>query len=298
MKAIRLGLLGGLMTAAIAAVGFQEGTILRRELREGAKDTYTFSFKTTQKIEMDSSSGAPAGMFDEPIEVSATAMMGFVVGKLNAETKKADLNVSMTDFKLDMGRLAGMMGNMPELPKEIKMTAQIDDRNRVSNLKMPDVGMAGNMLMNTPGSNPMGSMFIEFPEQSVKVGDSWKIRVPGNPATGNKEVEFNAKLLSDTIVDGKPRAVVGLEGTINIDGDLSEMMKDTPQGGAMNGMKVLVKAIVGIKGQATIDKATGRTLKMDMDMDSKQNLEMPDMGMKMKINGISRLKLDLVPPKP
>jgi hypothetical protein len=69
------------------------------------------------------------------------------------------------------------------------------------------------------------------------------------------------------------------------------MLKGTPQGDMMGDMKILMVGKIEITGEALVDKVSGKTLSMSMLMKSAQNIEMPDMGMKMNVAGSTTMKI-------
>ena len=283
--------------AVALAFSAQDGVLLRKELKAGGKDAYQFSFKTTQQMNME---GGPAGAPQQvPIEVTASMKMTTSYGVVDEKEKKADLTVDMTEIAVDLGAMAGMMPGQ-EFPKEMKITGKIDTRNRVSQLKMPKTGAAGMMMMGGGMPNmSLGPMFVEFPEAPVKTGDTWKMTIAGNALTKKKDIVLDATLLGEKDFNGEKVYAISVKGIVALDGDMAEVVKDNPEmAGPMGDMKVLIKGTIDMSGEALVAKKTGRTLKMDLAMVSKQDMDFPEMGMKMNAAGNSTMKIVLIPPKP
>jgi len=214
--------------------------------------------------------------------------MALDYGALDEKAGKSDLAMNFTDIVWDMGQMGAMMGNQ-ELPKEMKATGKIDARNRITDLKTPNMGVRSMMM---GAGNPFGGMFVEFPEVPVKTGETWKVEMP-NPMSKEKKSELTATLVGEKEFDGAGAHIVSLKGTMNIDGDLGEMMKGTPEAEMTGGMKMLMVGKVDITGEALVEKSTGRTLSMSMLLKSAQKVDMPDMGMKMNLVGSTTVKMSL-----
>jgi hypothetical protein len=293
MRGYKVAAIGGLVMSVLVVVAAQDGKLLRRELKTGAVDTYSFSMKSNQTATMD---GGPAAGQEMPIDVGMTMKMALKQGAFDEKEKKAPVDVDVTEIALDLGSMGAMMGGANEIPKEMKLTAHLDHLNRLSGFKMPKMGMAGMMMGGGGGS--LGPLFVEFPEAPVKVGDSWKMKMPPMPIAKG-DTDLVATLTGEKEVDGKQLFTISVKGTMAVDGDMAEMMKDNPDfaNSPVGGMKMLMKGTVDFDGEALVEKATGRTIKMNMSMKSKQNMDMPDMGMQVKVSGISTIVLSLIPPK-
>ena len=279
------------LATALLAMASQDEVLLRRELKEGAADLYAMSMKSSQLLTMDAGMGMP----DMPIDMAMQLNMKIGYKSIDKEKNVADLDVLMTDIKFDFGEMGAMMGGAADqLPKEMQVTGKLDARNRITNVKFPSAGQASMMLGGGSGQT-LGPMFVEFPEKAVKFGDAWDVLLEGNSLTKNEPVKMKATLVGLKDLNGKSAYEISVKGTMALDGDVSDMLKDNPQAPQM---KVLMKGTIDMDGTALVEKITGRTLKMDLNMKSKQNIEIPDYGMMMHANGTTAIKIELVPPKP
>lgn len=282
-----------ILLAAGFALATQVGEqfTLRRKLEAGAEDTYKYEFKSSQTV---------AGMMggsDMPFDMSGSMLMTVKQLRLIEEGAKADLKVKMSDFKLDLGQFQDMaQGQMGQMPENLEFACQLDGRNRISSLSMPTGSAQMRMMMSQ--MNTFATMFIEFPEAPVKVGDSWEVTFPKNPMTGDKEVKLKATLSGTKEYEGKSVLVVKMAGTIPVNMDVGKMLESDPSMGAtMGGMKMLMTGKMDMNAEALIEKETGRTLSMDTLMQSTQKMEIPDMGMAVDMIGSTAMKMQLVPKK-
>ncbi|KAA0228606.1 hypothetical protein FCG40_03510 [Fimbriimonadia bacterium ATM] len=280
-----------ILLAAGFALATQSGDqfTLRRKLEAGAEDVYKFEFKSSQTI---------AGMMgggDTPFDMSGSMLMTVKQLQLIEEGAKADLKVKMSDFKFDFGQFQDMaQGQMAQMPEKLEFACKLDGRNRISSVDMPTGSAQMQMMMNQ--MNTFSTMFIEFPEAPVKVGDSWEVTFPKNPMTGDKEVKLKAVLSGTKEHEGKTVLIVKMTGAIPINMDIGKMLESDPNmGAAMGGMRMLMTGTMEMNAEALIEKETGRTLSMDTLMQATQKMEIPDMGMAIDMVGNTAMKMLLVP---
>lgn len=279
MKATRIVAVGVGLAAALALVAAQDTVLLRRQLRQGAKDSYNLTMKTSMVMDTGG-----AGMGTLPIDFAFTSKMDVSIERVSTDGKDANVTIKMSDVKYDLGQMGQMMGGQqPEMPQEMTMNGKLDVRNRLTGIRIPNApgpaGMLSQQMQNFP-------IFIEFPYDPVKVGDSWEVRLPATPMTGNKITRLKATLLGEKSAGEGTAWAIKLTGTMNINADLMEMMRQ--MGGEASGMPQMAMFMTGtmnVDGEALVEKETGRTIKFETTYKSDLTLDMPDMGMQMKQAG-------------
>lgn len=275
------------MFAAAATLAWATaGVTLRHEFKAETTDVYNVTMSMDQKI-------AVPAMGDQDMNMKATMKYGLKYGAADATGKAAvKLTISDMDMKMD-GSMGDMSGAMGQMPKEIIMNGKIDKRNRLSDLKAE--GQAGMAAMMSGANNAMMGMFIEFPEKEVNAGDEWDVVMPASKSTGNLEAKLKAKYIGERDEDGVPCYVLTLSGQIPMKMDMAEMMKDQPDpsGGAMGGMDMVISGTIDLKASGFVEKATGKTVKMDNNMTMKQQMEMKAMNMSIDMNGTMKFLMTL-----
>lgn len=251
----------------------QEGVLLRRALKEGAKDVYLMTMKSKNAI-----SGGPMGDMD--FSVDGTMKMTYLFGKVDAEKKLADITLTVSDINMKLGGGSAPMaeGMMGQMPKEIKVEGKMDEFGNIKESKMS--GQSMQMQMMTSGG--FSGTGIIFPEKAVKVGDSWDMKLPKNPMFGNKEQTIPAKIVGEKDIDGVACYELSYDGSIPVDMDLSKIAEES---GAPGGMEMTMKGTAKIKGTAQVDKVTGRLVMSDTTMNSKMKLDISAAGMTLDMNG-------------
>jgi hypothetical protein len=276
-----LALIGGAIVAATAFAVHQDGVVLKRVLTPNSTDTY--------KIEMKSVNSTPMG----DATVNGTMKVVYKIGSLG-EDGKADLEMVTSDMKFEFGGLAEMAsGMMNDLPKTTTVKGKIDERNRITDMKMPGANMQMQMLMGNTQSNVGQS--IEFPEGPVKVGDTWTVTIPKNEMAGMAESKLQAKLLKEADHNGVPAYQVTVTGSIPMKMDMAEMAKKNPEAaGGMAGMgSMILTGKNDVTINAIIEKSTGRTLEMTTTMKSKTNISGDQLPMTIDVDGNTTIKMTL-----
>ncbi len=285
--------------ATIALLGFtpqDEGVLLRRDLTKVGTDNYRMDMKVAQTIQLGS-----MGMGDMPIDISSAMKLGFKVGDQDPETKKSPVDITMSDIKFDLqgipGGGGGMGGGMPEMPKEIKSKAKIDERNRftdIQNIPIPGQNpQMGQMMMMMGGSsNPLTGFLIEFPEKAVKFGETWDVKMPKNPMLGNQEIVLKATLVGEKEFMGEKAYEISMTGSFPLKVDFAEMMKNNPEmQGMMGGMNMQMSGKMEMRSVYLVQKGTGKTLSMESLTKSSQRLDLPDMGQGFDMSGETTIKI-------
>jgi len=273
------------MAIASLALAAQDGVLLRRELKENTTEVYKVETMTQQTMSL------PTGM-EQEFKISALSTYTVKTGKIDPAKGTAAVEVINQIDKVDAdGMMASMMGKQDNKP--IKFSAVMDNRGR---LVMDTTKALDPQAMMMAGAQAAGNsgMFVELPEKAVKIGDTWDVVIPKSPMLGKTDQKLVAKLAREDKLNGKDVYVVAVNGTLNIEIDPSQM---APASGAgsnpMAGQKMTVKGTVTVSGEGFVEKATGKTLKMESVAKTKSKVEMPDMGLSIDGTGTVTTKVAL-----
>lgn len=279
----------------MASASVQDAMTFRLALKASNVDKYVVKVKGVQNVEVPSM-GAMDMVYDMGYNYAVKVVKLNEDGKHDVEFKTTDMTMKMT------GALADMMGGQaPATPKEIVQTGKMDNRYRITDMKMG--AMSAEMMMGMGASASMG-FFVELPEGAVKAGDGITMTIPPTPMLGNKEaLKLNGKFMGEITQDGVSGYKLEIAGTIPMNLDMGAMMeqmrKENPNmpdgGGMMDGMKMLIKGQIDIKQVAIIEKGTSKLLWSNVKMTSKANTELPDMGMSIPTNGTTEITAKFVP---
>lgn len=277
MKPTRLLALLAISSVAFAAV--PQDIQLKRELKEGATDSYLVTSKTKQVMDIPQ-------MGEQEMSINTTVKVAYKFGKV--ADGKADLQVVMTDVKVTAeGMMAEMMDQVAgQLPKEVKSTGKIDSLGQVTELKAESTGMAEMMVL---GSQQMSNalMMITFPDKAIKIGDSWKMPVPDSKIAGIKGASLDAKLVGQKDLGGTMCYEITTEGTVPMKLNLSDIAGDAgvPEGMVMSGNIVM-------KGTSYVEVASGRLIEFSGTIKSTNSMDMAGQGT-MNISGNTTISAKL-----
>lgn len=277
MKPTRLLALLAISSVAIAAV--PQDIQLKRELKEGATDSYLVTSKTKQVMDIPQ-------MGEQEMSINTTVKLAYKFGKVT--DGKADLQVVMTDVKVTAeGMMAEMMDQVAgQLPKEVKSTGKIDALGQVSELKAESTGMAEMMVL---GSQQMSNalMMITFPDKAIKIGDTWKMPVPDSKIAGIKGASLDAKLVGQKDLAGTLCYEISSEGTVPMKLNISDIAGDAgvPEGMVMSGNIVM-------KGTSFVEFASGRLVEFNGTIKSTNSMDMAGQGT-MNISGNTTISAKL-----
>jgi hypothetical protein len=276
---------------ALAFAGLaQDEHLLRLELKPNTVSKYKLSIVSNQKIDAP---GAPSN-----IDVSGT--MDLDISTLSLDEKGlADIEMKTTNIKFDAGDMAGTV-DPDQIPKEMVVKGKLDDRYRLSQAQAIGAKTSdAQMLMSMAGSSST-TMFVELPEKTIKVGDSWTFNMPKNPMTGDKEHALTATLVSLKNHHDVPVYEIAFKGNAIYDVNLSEAMKKASQGGGGGGMVDMIanmdaklKGNIEIEGSSLIARQGGKTQFQTMKMTAKNIVNV--MGMDIPIDGVTTFEMKLAP---
>ena len=274
------------LALAATTAATQDEYILRRELREGAKDTYKVTTKVSQVVTPSDPNQAALLGGEMKFDMSMAMDMTTNFKKIADDKKSADMEMSFDNIVYDFGTMASMVPT-DTLPKNMKANGKVDERGRLSDFKFPEMpSQLGSGAM-------MGPMMVELPERAVKVGDTWEMPLANAENLGAKDGKMTAKLIGLEDYETIPAYVIDLTASLPIDADLGKMAEAS---GAPP-MKIIAKGTFGMKGKAHVERSTGRTLRLEITFDSKSHLVMPDVGVELDSTGIGTSLLQIAIPK-
>ncbi len=276
-------------TAGLIVTSFSpSGILLRRKLQEGQKDVYRVEMRAQQNATFEG--GVAAGVpYDLSIDAGTSVKVSVIMGKLSDDKKVADLEMEFADFQ---GTLE-VMGQVQELPAEVmnmnqKITGRLDERNRLSVTGLPGLPpqLAGFVSSFGMNSNLSSFLFVEFPEKEINIGDTWDVKIPATPFTGNKEVILKARLVGEREEANKPVYEISIEGIIPVNLDLKQFASAFPMFQAQGmDLKMLMTGTIKMEVNALVEKESGRTLFLKNTTTNDQAIEFPDAGFKMLAKG-------------
>lgn len=273
-----------LILAALAAsfvLAPQQGTLLRHELKENTTETYKVATVIKQTMTIPS-------MGDQDVDMKSSMNYAVKINKVDATTGLAQVDTIFSDMKTEADGMVGQMmqGEQDQAPKEIKTTGTLDARNRFTVTKKPASSSAQMMLEQL---NPTSSIvFIELPEKAVAVGDTWTFDLPKSPLFGKDQQKLTAKLTGERDGDW----VVAITGTIKLDADLTEIMKNMPNN-PLGGAQTTLTGTAALKGEALIDKASGKMMSYVVDATSKTTVNLPEQGINIDTAGTVKTVMTL-----
>lgn len=264
---------------AVIASANQDGILLRRQLTAGSTEIYN--------ITMKSANTTPMG----DMSIDATMKMTYKMGEV--KDGKADLEIITSDMNLKFGGMAEMAaGMMGDVPKTITMKGKIDERNRITDMKM--VGMTMQMAMMMGSQSSSMNQSVSFPENAVKVGDTWEVTVPANVMMGTAETKLIAKYDSNTMVDGKPAMVIKLSGTMPMKLDMAELAKKNPEmAGGQIPPGIVIEGKIDLKLDSVVDRTSGKTLTADILVKNQNKVSGESLPMEIDVMGTTTIRMTL-----
>jgi hypothetical protein len=280
MKRLSLALLA---LVALAGAATQEGSPIRRALKAGTVDTY----KVTETVDQLVSS--PAG--DTAMKIVSEKTYVLKTAAVDEAAGIAKIEATTTVDKMEaQGPASGMLG---EKPGPATQTGKIDVRGRMTFDRTPTSESLTSFLSGT-ASTAMAGMFIELPERSVKVGDSWDIVVPKSPLLFGNDQKLSAKLEGErTLEDGTAAWVVSVKGPLMLAIDSAAIPGAKPIETPVGPTTVTIQGKADLVGEGLVEKSTGRTLSMTSKGTSSSTINLVALGIEMKTKGTVDSKVTL-----
>ncbi|MBX7133620.1 MAG: hypothetical protein K1X67_13175 [Fimbriimonadaceae bacterium] len=283
MKSIRTFAFLALASVCVAAT--PQEIKLTRVLKEGTTDVYLVTTKTKQDMDIPQ-------LGAQDMTLDSTMKLSFKYGKV--ADGKQDIDMIMSDFKMTAGgTLGAMIGDQMAgmLPKELKMTAKMDERGGITDSKTDKMDpMAAMMLNSQQMANSM--MMVVFPEKAVKIGDTWTMPIPDNKTAGIKGATMTAKLVGESTVDEVACYEISMDGTIPMKMNMADIAGDTGGAASQIPADMSISGKIMNKATAFVEKGTGRLISFKGVLKSDQNMDMGGQG-SAKVTGDTTISLKL-----
>lgn len=262
---------------AVGAVAFtQDAVTFSRTFAKGSTDKYTVSMKMNTVTDL-SAFGQP----NMELLMDVTNIAEYTYKDVD-EKGTATLDILYKDMKVKVeGPMADMMGGAPEVPSTMKGTAKMDKHGVMSEVKMAQDAASNPMMAMMGGQQSMDSLsMFALPKEGVKVGEEFKVEFPKMPMF--KSADMKAKIIGSEVYSEKEAWKLTYDGTLMMDMDLSEMMKDAPDTG-MPQMNMRMEGTTKMVMTVLIEKANGRVLSIESVSNSDAKVNMVDMGMSLPV---------------
>jgi hypothetical protein len=281
MTKLRNALFCAMALASVVAFAGQDNFLLRRSLKEGATETYALESKTKQVVTL------PNGMGEQEVSTSTSSTYAVKVGKVDEAKHAADVEVTITIDKIEIDSPMGDPSNSAgDAGKKTTMKGTLD---HLGKLVLPPPTNPNDPM--TSVASMANSIGLQLPEKAVKVGDTWEVVLPKNPFMGDQEQKLTARVVGETTVKDRPALKVAMDGTLNLNVDMTKMLEKSES--PMAGQKMFVKGTAEFKMVGLIDRETGQTLESTTETLTKQTIEMPDMGISMASTGTGTTTMKL-----
>lgn len=273
----------GLMLVTVAMAGRQEGTTLRRTLKENATDTYSIESKSSQTIAL------PNGMGDQDMTFNVASTFKVTTGKVDATTGAADVT---TEVKVDKMDADGPMAQqIPQVKDPIVTKGTLTALNHFTPTDAAAAAQKSFESMGAVSASSTSGVFVDFPDKPVKIGDTWDVTIPKSPFTGTEDQKLTAKLVGEKKQGDVDVWMISITGTMKVDIDTSKLPKSTNPDSPMANQPMHIRGTEDMDIQSLVEKSTGRTVHSDAKVKSKNSLEV--MGMNIDMSGTSSSTIDL-----
>lgn len=273
---------------AVGAVALtQDAVTFSRTFVKGSTDKYTVSMKMNTVTDLSA-----FGQASMELLMDVTNIAEYTYSDVD-DKGTATVDILYKDMKVKVeGPMAEMMGGTPEVPSTLKGTAKMDKFGALSDVKMAQEAAGNPMMAMMGGQQSMDSLsMFALPKEGVKVGEDFKVEFPKMPMF--KSSDFKAKVVGSEVYNEKDAWKLTYDGTLVMDMDLSEMMKNAPDTGGMPPMNMRMEGTTKMVMTVLIEKANGRVLSIESVSNSDAKVNMVDMGMSLpvKTDTINSFKL-------
>lgn len=241
----------GIVLAATMATANQDGVLLRRKLEPNVETKYKMETKTKQTVTMPNGSTMP------DVDVNVSMDYAVKTGKAVVD-KKIPVEISITNYDLQTS-----MPATGEIPKDMKVTAMLDELNVMSELKVAGNDPKAKQLAES--STKMMQTQFGFPEKAVKPGDTWAVTLPANPMMG-KEISITMKFEGERTVEGTSYWIVTAKQNVPVEMDLGALTQGGQGEMKMKGTIDLDMEILYEKSGLLYSMLSN--MKTDMDVDA------------------------------
>jgi hypothetical protein len=285
MKLSKLLLVAAFAPACFAFAG-QDAVTLQRALNENATEIYKVDSKVNQTIDSQLTGEMP---------MNVTTAMTYKVksGKVDPAKGTLDVEVTMSVDKLDAdGPLGGQLAQ-----QQIKPIVEKGTLDKLGHLTLTPAASSDALSLAMAGAeSTQSTMFVEFPDHPVKIGDGWDIKIPKSIFTGAEDQIIRAKLAGEKVLDGHDVWIVSVTGKINMSFDSSKLPPAPGESTSpLGNMTFIFKGSVDVTGEGSVEKSTGKTLLMTSTGNMKSSVEIPDHDLTMQANGTMTSTVKLQP---
>lgn len=267
------------LLATTLAFAAQDGFVLKRELKENNSESYRLEGSLVTNVL------SPMGQQD--ITAETIAKYDFKTGAVDATAGTAVLD-SVTSFeKLTM---TGMIANDgSDLPKPVSLKGKLDSKGRITLDAPADEENVLQTVLSGTEPTSLSTLFIELPEKSVKIGDSWTVNVPANSIMKGNQT-LTAKLVGEKDVDGTKALEVSLSGTLATEVTDAKLPESA---GPVAGQKFSLKGSIDVIGTGYINPTTGQTISLSSEYKGKQTISLTDLGLEVEATSTLKTKSTL-----
>jgi len=261
-----------LAAAFVALLAPQEPVLLRRTWTVGNSDVYINETKMVQTVEL------PGGLGEQEITYTQRARVTYKVTGSDASGFTVDVTTETLDMKME----SSMGMPMPEMPKmpPVTMATRADIMNKMQG------GKGAGFDMSAMYSAGAAFLFPRFPSQAVKVGDTWTLSSAEGtkPAKPDEDITFTFAELGEH--EGVPAYRISFKGKLPLKVNSKQMGQQSPMG------PMEVSGFTTGEGSAWIERSTGKTLSVDMDMGSEMTTSAGGMDIGIKGTGKTTMKIE------
>lgn len=272
-KPLTLIALASISLGAFALV--QDSVSFARTYKDGAKDVYDVKVQTSSVTDLSSMGQGEQNM---DVTVSQTAEYAYSDVKEDG-TATVTFKYKDIDYKME-GPMAEMMGGGQEMPKEVTGKAKIDKFGRMTEFKLDDQRVEGMMTMMGGSRNMDPLATLALPKTSVKIGEEFAIDAPDMPMFEKGKSKITGKIVATEDFKGMKAYRIESNGTMRMNMNLSEMMKESGQEVPFN---MTMEGDVKVKSTMWVEIGTNRLLKMDSASTTTANVNLSDMGMTLPV---------------
>lgn len=213
----------------------------------------------------------------------STQVINFISEKINQVDKAGTISVIMTfdsvSFSTTNPQMKAVEGKIKEMMTNFKgkeITSKISKRGKILESSSPDSLIPDQMRQIFSSEQTFSAIYPEFPEEPVKIGDSWEIEKTIPISTGGFEMKITTKnkyiLLGREELDQGTFLKINFNGSVQFDGKGENM-----------GMQFVMEGDGDTKGEFLYHDKKGRyhggTSETNMDltiaMTGAQNMTIP-----------------------
>ncbi len=264
----------------------QDSLTFVRTYKDGAKDVYDVTVVTSSVTDLSS-----MGQGEQTMDVTVKQTAEYTYSDLKEDgTVTVTFKYKDIDYKME-GPMAEMMGGGQEMPKEITGKAKLDKYGRMLEHKIDDQKVEGMMAMMGGSRNMDPLSNFALPKEPVTIGSEFNVEMVDLPMFEKGKTKITGKVIGKDTYKGISAYKIDSTGTMRMNMNLSEMMKQSGQEVPFN---MTMEGDVKIKGTFWVEEGSNRLLKMDMATTTTANVNLSDMGMTLPVTTDTVYSVSLV----